>query len=127
MYSSYERESFCHLSSPQEHCQQVKESDPSHLLSSGKRHLEICVQLWVPQSMRDMDMLERVQQRASKVMKGLKHLTYEERLRELGLFSLEKRRNLINVYEYLIGGHKGVGARLLSVMRSEGQEAKGTN
>lgn len=64
------------------------------------------------------------------MMKGLKHLTYEERLRDLGLFSPEKtklRRDLINVYEYLIGGHKEVEARFLLVMPSEGQETKGTN
>ncbi|KAK4823613.1 hypothetical protein QYF61_004216 [Mycteria americana] len=41
---------------------------------------------------RNMDILEQVRQRATKTIKGLKHLSYEERLRELGLFSLKKRR-----------------------------------
>lgn len=120
-------QSFCHFLLPQKQCQQVKESDSCHLLSRDKRHLESCVQFWVPRSLRNMDILDWVQQRASKMVKGLKHLTYEQRLRELGLFGLEKRRLLIKVYEYLIWGHKEVGARPLSVMTRKGQEAKGSN
>ncbi|KAK4832125.1 LOW QUALITY PROTEIN: hypothetical protein QYF61_020802 [Mycteria americana] len=83
--------------------------------------LESYVHFWSPQYKRDMDILKRAQRRAMKMMKRLKHLSYEERLRELGLFSLERRRlreELPNVYKYLKGGRKEDGARLSSVVPS---------
>ena len=69
-----------------------------------------------------MELLERVQRRATKIIRGLAHLSYEERLRELGLFCLEKRRllgELIVAFHYLKGAYKHEGEWLFMKVDSD--------
>ena len=81
-------------------------------------HLEYCVQAWGPQHKKDVDLLEWAPRRmATKMIRGLEHLSYEERLRALGLFSLDKRKlwgDLIVAIQYLKGAYKQEGERLFT-------------
>ncbi|PKU37072.1 hypothetical protein llap_12624 [Limosa lapponica baueri] len=80
-------------------------------------HLGCCIQLWSPQHRKDVDLLELVQRRTMRMIRGLEHLSFEDRLRELGLLSLEKRRlqgYLIAAFQYLKEAYGKEGNKLFS-------------
>ena len=86
-------------------------------------HVQYCIWAWGPQHKKDVELLEWVQRRDTKMME---HLSCEERLRELGLFSLEKRRlrgDLIVAFLYLKGVDKQEGEWL--IMRVDSDSTRG--
>ena len=72
--------------------------------SMVRPHIEYATQVWSPQYKKDKITLENVQRRATRLVKSIKHLSYSERLKTLGLPTLEYRReraDMIQVYKIL--------------------------
>ena len=67
--------------------------------SMVRPHLEYCTVIWSPHNVKDKHLLERVQHRFIRMFPELKTLPYDERLKKLGLWSLEERRNRADLLE----------------------------
>ncbi|KFQ33476.1 hypothetical protein N332_05703, partial [Mesitornis unicolor] len=91
-------------------------------------HLEYCIQFWGTEHKKDIELLEQVQRRAMKLIRGLEHLPYEDRLRELGLFSLKKRRlqgDHTAAFQFLKGSYRKAGEGLFTRAGSDRMRVKG--
>jgi len=93
-------------------------------------HLEYGNVVWHPYLKKDIEMLERVQHRATRIVPGLSKFSYEERLRILDLPTLEYRRNrgdAIEVFKYLHGKYTVDATEILPRHQTTGMTTRGND
>ena len=87
--------------------------------------LEYSIQAWRPYRKNDIDILERVQRRATKIIQKVRNISYEMRVKEWGLTTLETRRmggDHIEVFK-ILNGYENIDRNILfSVKEKEGLE-----
>ena len=84
-------------------------------------HLEYCIQAWRPYRKKDIDILERVQRRATKMIQKLRNISYEMRLKECGLTTLETRRlrgDQIEVFK-ILNGYENIDRNIFVSVKEE--------
>ena len=84
-------------------------------------HLEYCIQAWRPYRKKDIDMLERVQRRTTKMIPKLRNISYEMRLKECGLTTLETRRlrgDQIEVFK-ILNGYENIDRNIFFTVKEE--------
>ena len=77
-----------------------------HLDQENPTYMQSCTQAWDSQQKKDVELVGQIQRRAGQMTGELEHLSCEKRLRELGLFGMEKERlweDLIAAFQYLKG------------------------
>ena len=97
-------------------------------LALVRPHLDYAVQFWSPYYRMDIDRLESIQRRMTKMIQGMRNLRYEERLKRLNLHTLERRRvrgDLIEVYKWVKGFNRGELGKVLIVSEQRRTRSNG--
>jgi len=90
-------------------------------------HLEFASPAWSPWQEGDKSVLEKVQEKALKMVSGIKAKSYEERCKELGLDTLEKRRNIqdmVETFRILCSNNDGYASGILETVRTTGARTR---